>query len=283
MKPIGVLNVWGATAETMACNRTLEEQVATIRTQGNHGAMSVLRGGLLTALGAPKPKESAETCVIFGCYRPFTTPFLVSDTLRLLELLQIDYTYLAKEYCCGAPLIMQADEKNLSNMQATGDEMIARNTASAKDKGASRLAYCCAGCVHAAKNAFPAMTEQHVYINELLMKSIKEKHLQIPARVMGYFSGCRTFFRNVYPAARIDWLGIRHGLEAIDGLSLVDLPEKLCCKVSADKIIDRAIKQGLDAIVCPCNWCHTSLQQITRGRIELVTLPELLLQCVFEH
>lgn len=267
----------------MACNRTLEEQEATIRTQGNHSTMSVLRGGVLTALGAPKPKDYAETCVIFGCYRPFTTPFLVRDTLRLLELLQIDYTYLAQEYCCGAPLIMQADEKNLSNMQATGDEMIARNTASAKEKGANRPAYCCAGCVHAAKNSFPAMAEQHVYINELLLKSIKQKHLQLPARVMGYFPGCRTFFRNVYPAARIDWLGIRQGLEAIDGLSFVDLPEKLCCKVSADKIIDGAIKQGLDAIVCPCNWCHTSLQKIARGRIQLVTLPELLLQCVLEH
>lgn len=104
------LKVWRATAEKMACNRTVAEQEETIRSQGNHGVMPVLRGGLLTALGAPKAKEHAQTCVIFGCYRPFTTPFLVRDSLRLLEVLHIDYTYLAEEYCCGAPLIAYSGE-----------------------------------------------------------------------------------------------------------------------------------------------------------------------------
>jgi len=282
MKKTAALNVWRATAETMACNRTLEEQEATIRNQGNHGAMPILRSGLLTALGASKPKDHAETCIIFGCYRPFTTPFLVRDSLRLLELLQIDYTYLAKEYCCGAPLVMQADEKNLSSIQAIGDELIARNFASAQEKGASRLAYCCAGCVHAAKNAYPETSDQHVYLNDLLMMQLKQRHLRLPPRRMGYFSGCRTFFRNVYPAAQIDWQGIRNGLEAIDGLNLVDLPEKLCCKVSADRIIAKALEQGLKQILCTCNWCHTSLQQAANGRIQLVSLPELLLLCLSE-
>ena len=282
MNTTASLKVWRATAEKMACNRTLAEQEETIRLQGNHGVMSVLRGGLLTALGAPKAKEHAQACVIFGCYRPFTTPFLVRDSLRLLEVLHIDYTYLAEEYCCGAPLIMQADERTLPGIQATANEFIERNYAGAKKKGASRLVYCCAGCVHAAKNAYPKTSDEHVYINDLLMMHMNKRPLHLPATTMGYFPGCRTFFRNVYPAAQADWQSIRHGLEAIDGLTLVDLPEKMCCKLSADKIIEKARRQGLKQILCSCNWCYSSLQQAANGQIQLVSLPELLLQCVHE-
>jgi Fe-S oxidoreductase len=279
---IAALKVWRANAEKLAGNRTLAEQEETIRKQGNHGTIPMLRGGLLTALGAPTPKDQAELCLIFGCYRPFTTPILVRDILRLLKLLQIDYTYLADEYCCGAPLVMQADESTLPSIQASGNEFVRLNVESAKERGAGRLAYCCAGCVHAAQNAYPDGSDQHVYINDLIMRHLENRPLSLAPSRMGYFPGCHTFFRNVYPAAQFDWQDIRNRLDAIEGLNIVDLPEKTCCKVSAARIIDNAEKHDLEKIICPCNWCYTSLQQVARGRVELVSLPELILQCISE-
>ena len=101
------LSIWQAGAEALSCGRSVDEQLDTIRRFGNHAATPVLRARLLAALGIPAPKAQAENCILFGCYRPFADPFLVRDYLRVLDLLNVDYTYLDQEQCCGVPFAMQ--------------------------------------------------------------------------------------------------------------------------------------------------------------------------------
>ena len=82
-------------ARVLACNRTKEEEIESIGRYGNHGVSPILRSAVLAAHGIPAPKEQGRNCIIFGCYRPFNTPFFVRDCIRLLDLLDIDYTYVS--------------------------------------------------------------------------------------------------------------------------------------------------------------------------------------------
>ena len=145
------LTAWQAMASVLACGRTIDGQIETIQSYGNHGVSPVLRSVILTAHGIPSPRDKAENCIIFGCYRPFATPFLLRDCIRLLDLLHIDYTYLDREYCCGFPLVMASSKGDRADACNAGREFNRMNLELARQKGAAKLAYCCAGCVHAAR------------------------------------------------------------------------------------------------------------------------------------
>jgi len=269
---------WRSTAEALSCGRTLDEQMESIRRYGSHGASPALRAGVLAAHGIAKPKAEAENCIIFGCYRPFTTPFLVRDSIRLLDMLHVDYTYLDQEYCCGAPLVMSGSDDQAVDVLAAGREFNQMNLDLARRKGAARLAYCCAGCVHSARDSFREASEDHVYILDLILDGLEQRRLRIPPVVVGYFEGCHSVFQRMYPGAALDWGRYRQRLAGIEGLKVVDLGEKMCCKQSALKIVERAEKMNLDKVVCACNWCYSSLLPAAQGRVQMVTFQELLVQ-----
>ncbi|MBF0564976.1 MAG: hypothetical protein HQK89_07025 [Nitrospirae bacterium] len=272
---LAAFNVFG---NVLSCGRTLDEQVETIREHGNHGMVPVLRAGLLAALGVSKPKDTARNCVIFGCYRPFTTPFLVRDSIRLLEVLSIDYTYLQREYCCGVPLTLQTSEDKRDNVMALGGEFNLQNLDLARQKGATKLAYCCAGCAHAARHAFRDTVDSHVYILDLILDGLQKHRLTIPPTIMGYFEGCHVFSSANYPAGRIGWGRYRHLLNDIEGLQIVDLPKNMCCKESSAEIIESAVKMNLDKILLSCSGCYSSITQAAKGMLQVITLQELLLR-----
>lgn len=272
------LAAYRAMADVLSCGRTVTEQIETIKKYGNHGVSSVLRAAVLAAHGIPKPKDKAQICVIFGCYRPFNTPFFVRDSIRLLDKLGIDYTYLDQEYCCGAPFAMMALEEQRDFVMNVGREFNRQNLDLAQQKGATKLAYCCVGCVHSARDTSRETSDQHVYILDLILDGLEKHHLKIPPTVMGYFEGCHTLVRSNYPAARINWDRYRQRLNNIEGLQVVDLPNNVCCKSSSDKIIESAENMNLDKILLSCSGCYSPLMQAAKGRLQMISLPELLLQ-----
>jgi Fe-S oxidoreductase len=278
MTEVNKLAARRAKAEVLSCGRTMAEQIESIRKYGNHGVSPVLRSAVLASHGIAKPKARAENCIIFGCYRPFNTPYLVRDCIRLLDMLSIDYTYLDQEYCCGAPLAMQASRDQIDNIMAAGKDFNRQNYDLAQKKGATKLAYCCSGCAHAARNTFVDTSDRHVYMPDLILDSLEKHNLKIPPTVMGYFEGCHTFVRSVYPAGSIDWDRYRRRLRDVDGLKIVDIPNNMCCQNSAEAIIEHAEKVNLDKILCSCSGCYASLMQPAKGKVRLISLPELLLQ-----
>jgi Fe-S oxidoreductase len=256
----------------------VDEQLDTIRRFGNHAASPVLRSRLLAGLGIPKPKAQAGNCIIFGCYRPFSEPFLVRDYLRVLDLLNVDYTYLDQEQCCGVPFAMKKPSPERDAALAASTEFNRQNDELARQKGATRLAYCCTGCAYAARTVFPEALDSHVYMPDLIFDHLEQRKLTIAPTSIGYFEGCHTFAKSAYPANAVDWSRYRTRLGEIDGLRIVDLPNNLCCKNSADELINLAVEMNVDTILCPCNSCITSLGLAGQGKVTMITLPELLLQ-----
>jgi Fe-S oxidoreductase len=242
--------------------------------------MPVLRSRLLAALGIPKPKATAENCIIFGCYRPFTDPFMVRDYLRVLDLLEVDYTYLEQEYCCGVPLRMQKPGPERDAAVAESREFNVTNDSLARKKGARKLAYCCQGCAHAARSVFPGDQINHVYIPDLIFDRLESRKLRIEPMSIAYFEGCHTFARSAYPTGMVDWGRYRKRLTEVEGLRITDLPSTQCCKNSAQELIDRAVEMKADAVLCPCNACTASVGAAATDRIRMISLPELLLQAL---
>jgi Fe-S oxidoreductase len=272
------LSVWQANGEALSCNRRLDEQLDTIRRFGSSAATPILRSRLLYALGIPKPKASAENCIIFGCYRPFTDPFLVRDYLRVLDLLKVDYTYLDQEYCCGVPLRMQKPGPDRDAAVATSREFNLTNDSLARAKGATKLAYCCQGCANAARSVFPAELDSHVYMPDLIFDHLGDRKIGIAPMHIAYFEGCHTFAKSAYPAGMIDWSRYRKKLAEIEGLKISDLPNTRCCKNSAQELIDLAAQMKVDAVLSPCNGCASTLGAAVQGKVKMISLPELLLQ-----
>ncbi len=264
--------------ENLACNRGLAEQIEDIRRHGNHGASSVLRAAVLTAHGIPKPKESAENGIVFGCYRPFTTPFLLRDYTQILDILGVDYTYFEKEYCCGLPLIMQCGGEDQENARSFGVEFNRLNLGLAHQKGVKTLAYCCVGCAYMAKSSAEDTSDHQIYILDLILDKLDKEPLKVAPTVTGYFEGCHTFYKTLFPQVSLGWSRYRQFLGGIRGLEIVDLSNKLCCKRSAGRIIENAEKLKLDKVLCSCNGCYLSLREAGKGKLRTMNMPEFLLQ-----
>lgn len=274
------LAAWQKSAETLASGRTLGEQIRDIQTNGNHGTVTQLRSAVLAAHGIARPQQQAENCVIFGCYRPFSTPALLQDSIRLLELLQIDYTYLDQEQCCGAPLVMQAQGAQQAEMKALAIELNRTNQEQARQKGAVRQLYCCVGCVHAAQEALGETASTQTYLLDAVLDRMEAQALSLAPMTVGYFSGCHSLVSSVYPSAQIDWSRYRRWLATVDGVTVIDLPKNLCCKTAASEIVTQAAKLQVDCVVSACNWCYASLRQAAQDRLLVRNLPELLLQAL---
>jgi len=269
----------GTHLKQLACGRTFEEQVDSIRQYGNHGASPVLRNAVLAAHGIVNPKDKAANGIIFGCYRPFTTPFLIRDYIKLLDVLNIDYTWFDRENCCGLPFIMEEPEDVSLDPATVSEEFNRKNVALAREKNAETLAYCCIGCVYAAKQSINEAPEKHRYILDLICDAMEKRTTTTTPTVMGYFEGCHSFYRAFFPGVSLDWSRYRSMLGSIRGLTIVDLPATFCCKRRADDIIEEAKKRNVDSILCPCNGCYRSLQNSAKGKLRILNVPEVLLQC----
>lgn len=264
----------------LACGRSLDEQLGAIRAQGNQAAVPVLRAGLLAALGVAPAKQSAANALLFGCYRPFTTPYLVRDVIRLLDLLAVDYTWLDKEYRCGLALIGQAGPGEEAAMRGLMQEFVGGNQALAQAKGAARLAYCCAGCTQVAKGSLPEAGANHVYILDLLLDALAGRHLAGQPLAVGYFEGCHSTYAPYFPQVRLDWPRYRSFLDGVGGLRAVDIAKGACCKRQPEKIIAQALEHNLDKIVVPCSGCLVATRQAGQGLVKVLSYPELLLHAL---
>ena len=269
--------------ENLACNRGLAEQIEDIRRYGNHGASPILRAAVLAAHGIAKPKETAENGILFGCYRPFTTPFLLRDYTKLLDMLGVDYTCFEKEYCCGLPLTMLSGGKNQENTKALGVEFNRLNLGLARQKRVKTLAYCCVGCAYVAKSSAGDAPERQIYILDLILDKLDQKPPRVAPTVIGYFEGCHTFYKTHFPEVSLGWKRYRQFLGGIEGLEVVDLPNGLCCKTSASRIIENAEKHKLEKVICSCNGCYVSLREAGKGKLKAMNMPEFLLQVLEEH
>ncbi len=266
----------------LAAGRTFEEQLKCIDDTGNHAPVWFLRVGLLKALGVPEPRKNSENFITFGCYVPFMSLSKFGDTLKLLDLLGIEYNYSPdKEICCGAPPFQdcvefeEVTEEERQKIQARCKEYMQFNWDLGKQAGAKNMVYVCHACAALVKMTFPEDANIHRWVYDPIMDKLEEKTLEIAPTVMGYFEGCHKHFPYF---GSLDWPRYRKVLGSIKGLTLVDLDNRFCCKQHPDRILEDAEKKNLKTILVPCGDGHYFLKQAFQEKMEVKNLSEVLLQ-----
>jgi hypothetical protein len=268
--------------EYLAAGRTLEEQIESCEKTGNHALPAILRTGLLRSIGVPEPKANAENFMIWSCYVPFWSSMKLRDTVKLLNLLGVEYNYSGKEICCGAPMMQDAielvevTEERRKKILAKTQGFMQHNVDLAEQAGQKTMVYACQVCACLAKKAFPNEPDRHRYIYDPIMDKLEERDLKIAPTVMGFFEGCHRFFPY---NSNLDWKRYRKLLGRVKGLEVVDMSQKLCCKQDSDGILAEAEKKNLSTIVAPDGDCHHMLKTAAaaKGKIEIKNLPEVLL------
>jgi Fe-S oxidoreductase len=262
----------------LAAGRTVDEQIEDIRRNGNHGISPILRWMVLLGAGIPMPKATAANVIVLSCYLPFITPLLLRDYLELLDRLGLEYTYLEKELCCGLPMVLTTEGAERDKAIEASKEFMRMNRDSAQQKGATTLAYFCTWCAYWAKSVFPDEADHHVYYPDLIIERLEKETLRVAPTVVGYFEGCHLGNRYFAPGIDLDWGRYRQLLDRIDGLRVVDLPPKICCRDHPERIVEAAEENNLDTIVCSCISCYVVLKAVGGGRIQMRYLLEILLQ-----
>ena len=89
--------------EKSACGRDLDTQLAAVATSGQHGAPQVLRAMALGANGFGAAPSQAELALVFGCYRPFSTPEILREVAWLFRLLASAIPGWKRKTAAGCP------------------------------------------------------------------------------------------------------------------------------------------------------------------------------------
>lgn len=259
-----------------ACGRDFETQLQDVTTTGQHGAPQMLRAMALGANGFAGSPQQADLALVFGCYRPFSTPNILREVAWILGHLGMAHTWLEKENCCGLPLMHQVASEDRPQMVEAAQGFVRGNSAAAALKGASRIAYCCAGCAHVAESVDADGDISHSYILDVLLDALKGQRLRVKPLKVAYFEGCHTSYRRHFPQTSLNWPAYRQFLEKVEGLEVLDVAGGLCCKNQPDRIVAAALDGGVDALVCACSGCTVAVRGAGQGKLRVMSYTELL-------
>ncbi|MBI2865756.1 MAG: (Fe-S)-binding protein [Chloroflexi bacterium] len=210
--------------------------------------------------GGETPK--AATVMMPGCCDISGNPELVS-ACRFLQKMGIEYTFLEKQLCCGAPLVMQAVRSGEDPTPAEKfcREFVETNASLAAEKGANTMVFTCTWCAYMHKRFLPDAEPRPLFIGEFLLESLNGASLKMPQQeTVGYFSGCPHRRQVFDPDEVVDlrWEAYPRLLSSIEGLEVVNIP-RYCCTYYCDLIFGWAKKRGLRTIVASCGVCYRRL------------------------
>ena len=258
-----------------------QKLVANIRAYGVFRDSGEGRRKVLADIGF-RVDQKAEYVIISGCLQPENMPHIFSAFKNLLERLQVDYTVLAKEFCCGwvplgQPAVMAKNDEDIAKSKELAKDFIIQNFRQAEALGAKSIALFCAACEPSYSNYQPETPLEIISYTELLDRHFQDGTLDLDA---DYYAGCYRFRRritdeplDIEPTLRI--------LNRIPGLRVNHLDSKLCCYIPPhlEQLIE-SIKNK--TIITICTGCYQNLRRKLpeKGDYQVRMLPEILLEAV---
>jgi len=224
-------------------------------------------------------QERAEYVILTGCFNPEGMPPVFHALKALLDHFQIDYSLLAKEYCCGwmplgQPAVIAKNEGDIARSKELSRTFVLENFRQAEALGAKSIVRFCAACEPTYTNCAAATNLELISYTELLDRHFKGGRLDM---TVDYYPGCYRFRRRVTnqpvdlaPAVRV--------LNKIKGLQVNHVDPRLCCYIPphleqlADSLTTRTV-------VTICSGCYGNLRRklSERGGGEVKMLPEVVL------
>ena len=275
--------------ELLRQGRTVDEMAEYMRKEGGVLTPQVMRRAVLGGLEVTKNKYgSADNIVVMGCFC-FGVLLTVRSFCLLLNRLGVDYAFMAKEYCCGAPILteMRTTGENPERGEELVKEFLGMNISQAREQGAKNIAYFCIWCAMLAKRFFSGQDINQLFFADLLVDQLKNTKLHLDRKI-GYYRGCLRGVSTFWPeedgaGQGLNWSAYRDLVGKIEGLEIVDIPIRYCCKLAPDAIFQMARKEGLNTIVCACNDCYGRLERTSPPEIEILFLSDILLDAMGGH
>lgn len=258
-----------------------QKLVDNIRAYGAYRDSGEGRRRVLEDIGFRIDKK-AEYVIIGGCIQPEAMPRVFSALKNLLEHLQVDYTVLSNEFCCGwmplgQPAVMDKDEERIAKSKELAKEFIMQNFRQIEALGAKSIALFCAACEPNYSNYKTETTLELIPYTELLDRHFVEGKLDLDA---DYYAGCYRFRRriteeplDIEPAVRV--------INKIQGLKVNHLDSKLCCYIPPHlEQLTASIENK--TVITICTGCYQNLRRSLQGKgdYQIKMLPEIVLEAV---
>ncbi len=204
----------------------------------------------------------AENVILTGCHPLFSiTP--VKSLSEILTHFGVSFTFLSREHCCGhQPLKQHFDEQSQDQEKIRLYDDFARisesgNLLQAKELGAKAIVTICSGCNTMWNRLSTNQGVEIRYYLDLLLDVFEGSQME---RHIDFYEGCHRQhnfvpeFQNSIPE------NSKRVLARIEGLTLYDLPARLCCRIAPEKVMSLS-RTG--TIVTPSACCYSFL---TRSR-----------------
>lgn len=256
-----------------------DKVVENIRACGTFRDSGQKRLRVLSDIGF-RMDEKADYVLLGGCQLPESMPQVFKAAKNLLDLLQVDYTMLVKEYCCGwvpfgQPAVMAKDESAITQAKTLSREFILNNFRQAEALGAKSIALFCAACEPNYINYRQATKLELVSFPEVIDRHLKRGTLEAE---VDYYAGCYRFRRRI-TTEPLDIGPARRILEKIAGLKVNYVDNSLCCFIPSH--LERLTRSLITKnVVTICSGCYINLKKTLTDDYRVMMLPELVLKAV---
>ena len=237
-----------------------------------------------------KFSDNADVAYFVGCTSAYRRPEIANATINLLKTLNIDFTLIKEEQCCGSPLL------RLGFLE-TAKEFAQHNVSVIESIGVSKVVFTCPGCYRSFKKDYPEMGVdvpfEIYHISEFLIEQIDKKDLtQMNYRTLityhdpchlgrhlGIFDPPRKLLEKIgYKIKEMSWnkesskcCGAGGGLLHIN---------KEVSKEVARKRLEEAVGTKAKILVTSCPFCKTQFDNIANGKILVKDITELLFEAL---
>ncbi len=221
-----------------------------------------------------------------GCTASYRTIDSVEAVANILNKLNVDFTVLADEWCCGSPLF-RTGQRDLAL------KVMEHNLKEIENLGVKKLLFSCAGCIRTFKEDYEKYGGKYsfepLHAVEFLAEIIDSIKLKEVNETVTYHDPCHLGRHlGVYDAPR-------KILSSIPGVKLVEMERikefSWCCGAgagvkaalpdfalwSARERVEEAIATGATKLISCCPFCKRNLQDAIKKYdlpIEMVDLFE---------
>lgn len=260
---------------------TLDEEkvIETIKNYGTYKDTGEGRLKTLEELGF-KTDEEAEYVLIGGCRIPEAIPHVFKALKYLLDKLEVDYTMLTKEHCCGwmpfgQPAVKAKNEDKIAKAKELSEEFVKENFKQAKSLGATSIALFCAACEPTYTNNAEATDLEIISCNQLINRHFESGEFDME---VDYYPGCFRF-RQKITSKPLDISPAKEVLSKIKGLELNYTDTDLCCQIPPhlEHLIDSLATKNIITI---CSGCYDKLREELGSDFEVKMLPEIVAEAV---
>ena len=258
-----------------------EKAVAHIKKYGTCHETAEQKRKILDDMGFPVGKK-ADYVIIIGCFHAAGMPHVLKDLKNVLDHLNVSYTLLEKEYCCGwmtlgQPAVMAKNDEDIARFREISKDFIVENFRQAKKLGAKAIALFCGACEPNYANYIHLTDLEVISYSELIDRHFKGGKLN---GEIDYYAGCYRFRRKVTDKP-VDLQSAPRVLGKIAGLKVNNLDNKFCCYIPPH-MEELAGTIASDTVVNICTGCYYNVKGnlAKKGSKQARMLPEVVWESI---